>query len=886
MKIRIAVIIFSLLLFTFVIYSQGTSKLWMFGENAGIDFKNVPALPISTGIIFTSESGTTVTDSIGHLLFLVSNNTVYNTNKIDMPNGSSLICNGGSSAQAPLVLQNPVNSNQYYIFQTADEMDPQFKGNLRYSLVDLCLDNGFGDIISTLKNIQIPGNYSERITAIPLKNGSEYWILCSEHFVNTIHCFKLDVNGIDITPVTSKFGDIYSAQVGFIVANHRKDQIAYSSSLDVNNGIWIMDFDTLSGKASNLNQIELFKHLYGIAFSPNDKSLYYSYFYGNSGIYQYDLVNKINTPLIDKLGNYLYGQIVEGPDKIIYIAKPNAKQIAAIINPDSPGIACNFIDNYLNLNAGSLCKLSLQNTALFFRNKTIENRPDLLGSDTVLCSPFNLKLFVNYPQVIWSDGTVKQDIIITKPGTYWVKVEECNSIKIDTIHIKEASTAATLMMTVCDSTSINGIRYIQSGIYTQILTNTNHCDSILTIQLNVLKNSNSKLEMNACDSAIINGTIYTQSGFYKQTLKNSNQCDSILNIELRLLKSNASSIAINSCDSTKINGVSYTQSGNYLQTLTNVDLCDSMLQINLKILKSSSSTLFRSGCDSIIINSIKYLQSGKYKQYVLNMNGCDSLIQIELSITKSTLNTLKAGNDTSICQGERIVLQGSYNGISNLSWESKFGYFENPNQLITTYYSNSIGDDIVYLHSKDDCNYYTDSLTIHIIPKLNIELHQDTLFAPCNEFVFSATGATKYIWTPKAFIECLDTLCQKVKIITTVPIHFTISSMDPCVEPAFLNIAGLQLNNDLFVPNVFSPNGDQINDLFLPTFKCDQVEFYKLQIFDRFGNLVFETLNKDNGWNGKFESQNMNPGVFAYHIQYQIKGSKRKLKAGDVTLVR
>lgn len=86
-----------------------------------------------------------------------------------MPNGSSLICNGGSSAQAPLVLQNPVNSNQYYIFQTADEMDPQYNGNLRYSLVDLCLDNGFGDIISTLKNIQIPGNYSERITAIPLK---------------------------------------------------------------------------------------------------------------------------------------------------------------------------------------------------------------------------------------------------------------------------------------------------------------------------------------------------------------------------------------------------------------------------------------------------------------------------------------------------------------------------------------------------------------------------------------------------------------------------------------------------------------------------------------------------------------------------------------------
>ena len=101
-----------------------------------------------------------------------------------------------------------------------------------------------------------------------------------------------------------------------------------------------------------------------------------------------------------------------------------------------------------------------------------------------------------------------------------------------------------------------------------------------------------------------------------------------------------------------------------------------------------------------------------------------------------------------------------------------------------------------------------------------------------------------------------------------------------------MNLSLAQSQTEVWLPNVFSPNGDNINDVFLPVFNCEQVDFYNLQIFDRWGNLIFESLSKDKGWNGKYQDQNINPGVYPYVVQYQIHGSERKVKAGDVTLVR
>jgi gliding motility-associated-like protein len=85
---------------------------------------------------------------------------------------------------------------------------------------------------------------------------------------------------------------------------------------------------------------------------------------------------------------------------------------------------------------------------------------------------------------------------------------------------------------------------------------------------------------------------------------------------------------------------------------------------------------------------------------------------------------------------------------------------------------------------------------------------------------------------------------------------------------------------DLFIPNVFSPNGDGLNDGFRPDYTGDQP--YVIQIFDRWGNLLFNSNNKTTYWDGLDDNGNPVPeGVYYFRISV---GSQSY--AGDVTLVR
>lgn len=85
---------------------------------------------------------------------------------------------------------------------------------------------------------------------------------------------------------------------------------------------------------------------------------------------------------------------------------------------------------------------------------------------------------------------------------------------------------------------------------------------------------------------------------------------------------------------------------------------------------------------------------------------------------------------------------------------------------------------------------------------------------------------------------------------------------------------------ELFIPNVFSPNDDGINDLFLPQYTGHQP--FNLQIYDRWGVLIFETRNKTQGWNGKdMKGMDVVEGVYYYHVDI---GDKQY--TGSVTMVR
>jgi gliding motility-associated-like protein len=89
----------------------------------------------------------------------------------------------------------------------------------------------------------------------------------------------------------------------------------------------------------------------------------------------------------------------------------------------------------------------------------------------------------------------------------------------------------------------------------------------------------------------------------------------------------------------------------------------------------------------------------------------------------------------------------------------------------------------------------------------------------------------------------------------------------------------------IFLPNTFTPNDNNRNDVYRPLGKYFK-DIIIFRIFDRWGETVFETTNKNAGWDGAYKGQRLEPDVFFYYLEgICIDGSKQILK-GDVTLVR
>jgi hypothetical protein len=185
----------------------------------------------------------------------------------------------------------------------------------------------------------------------------------------------------------------------------------------------------------------------------------------------------------------------------------------------------------------------------------------------------------------------------------------------------------------CDSLNINGQTFTQSGTYTQTLTASSGCDSVLTLNLNIGQSSYQTLTFTACDSLSLFNVTYTQSGTFLQTLRAYDGCDSVLILNITIRYSSSASVTLDACDSITVNGQSYSQTGVYTQTLANSNGCDSILTLNLNIGTSSTQNLSLTACDSLVLNGLIYYQSGNYTQILSSIDACDSVLNLSVNIT-------------------------------------------------------------------------------------------------------------------------------------------------------------------------------------------------------------------------------------------------------------
>src|SRR6188768_434859 len=147
-------------LISFTASAQHEADKWFFGTFAGLDFFNGSPVVLSGSAMATNEGCATISDNNGNLLFYTDGITVWNKTHQVMPNGTGLM-GGISSTQSSICIPLPGSTTIYYLF-TVDEVGGP--NGFRYSIVDMSLQSGLGDV--TTKNTLIQNTMTEKLTAV------------------------------------------------------------------------------------------------------------------------------------------------------------------------------------------------------------------------------------------------------------------------------------------------------------------------------------------------------------------------------------------------------------------------------------------------------------------------------------------------------------------------------------------------------------------------------------------------------------------------------------------------------------------------------------------------------------------------------------------------
>ncbi|MCR9174165.1 MAG: T9SS type A sorting domain-containing protein, partial [bacterium] len=264
----------------------------------------------------------------------------------------------------------------------------------------------------------------------------------------------------------------------------------------------------------------------------------------------------------------------------------------------------------------------------------------------------------------------------TSSGTYTAVLtgsNGCDSTATLNLTINTA-TSGSESVTTCDSYtwSANSTTYTTSGTYTATLTNTAGCDSTATLNLTINNSSTGSETAVACGSYTwaTNGMTYTSSGAYTAVLTNTQGCDSTVTLNLTINSPTSGSESVTACNSYtwSANGTTYTVGGAYTATLTGSNGCDSTATLNLTINNSTSGSETASACEFYTwpTSGMTYTSTGTYTTTLVGSNGCDSVVTLNL-----TINTPTTGTETAtVCDqyvwaadGNTYTATGTYTAI-------------------------------------------------------------------------------------------------------------------------------------------------------------------------------------------------------------------------------
>ncbi len=911
--ISILIIIFCT---TVTLLAQKEANNWYFGTKAGVSFNQEPPVALLDSRINTIEGSASISDDNGSLLFYTDGITVWNKNHDTMINGYGLH-GDNSSVHSALIVKKPNSSRYYYVF-TSDQpksyASPSY--GINYSVIDIKKNLGKGEVIS--KNNQLLDNSTERLAATYHSNNKDIWVVTMNNNEDSLYTFLVSEKGLENNIAIQKTNiTINSGE-----SNLSRSQIKFStdgkkltfSTLNFNISphtaylvkVYVFDFDNKSGKISNKKELlHINKNLnspfidaYGLEFSPNSEILYMTL--NEKGIYQCPIKTIKNDNLLDTTcfkinGNSTktYYSLQLAPNGKIYAAS-SGNTLAAINYPDSVGNSCffdsakinlrsgwcnsglpsmvypNIYSSYLCLGDSTLIKKTLSSadsikwqlgdgaqttttqtfikykyqdtgeytvTAITYKggkadtlNHTLHiyTMPKLdLGNDTLLCTGDSIAFNLSHPDIenyLWSTGDTLPTKILKSAGTYAVEISNTGCKSSDTINIKQLANCQISSAKFCygDDTELS-------------ITNTN-ADSITW-------NFGDGIFQTTTNDSFIHK--YQDSGTYTVTAKQY----------LEGLSANITKqITITRVDKPNLGNDTIICKGKNLQ-------------INYPPLFDNYT--WNDGTNTPVKAITK---EGLYWMEV-EKNGCKGRDSIEVLFFDCDFTI------SNKCLGDTTEIKLAGNNQDSVKWELGDNTSQTTVSSQTKYryttkgsYTATARVYIGKLHIILSENFEVIEFPKSNLPKDTGVCENQTVNANISSptaSIFWNNGSNLSVITPNQSGQYILTLTE-----------------GECITKDTINISILECGCDLYFPNAYSPDNNNLNELFYPTTECP-LKQYKLQIFSRWGALIFESQDMKHGWDGTYKSLPVPNGAYIWVATYQsfITGKKYSQK-GSVTLLR
>ncbi len=837
-------------------------NVWSFGKNAGIDFNSTPPVAIKTGIS-TSEGSATICDDKGTLLFYTDGTTVWDRTHTVMPNGSDLIgkiCYDNhasitnSTSQGTIIIPLPDEADQYYVFSLgAFECEAEF-GKLYYSVIDMSLNNGLGDVVHDKKGILFAENLTEHMYAV---NGRhcDIWLVVVSEPDTSFRAYNINYNGLATTPTISPRlidtrDSFRKSRLGCIdiSPDGRKLAIAQGSLV-------LYDFDRNTGSVTNplVLNTDSFRYRYGVCFSPDNSKLYVSdeaVLFMPTELLQFDLSAGDTTAIIKsktRVGGAAHAtHIRRAPDDKLYIS--GLPTVLGIINePNLAGENCAFTPRGLRLVPETGANLGLPNYATIVPdNKKYNTTIDTLYCIDSFLLEAKLPIGVHY---LWNDGLAADKRWVSQTGTYWLSYQQKDAECIkyfDTFHIVFADMRRIFTTTVADALCA--------------------ADSILI-----------QPKMSGAPEYLWDDltqeperTVY-QKGKYWVNYYIDSSCTAYSDtFDIRYPEKDPKlSFAIDTLICL----------GDTVHFMNNSDTSFNRFQWH-----------YGNGAGSPLHSpEYAYTRAGRYEVKLLASIGdkcLDSLIQYIEVDAIYPLSFLK--DKDMICQGASVMFTPRVdNQVMLLHW--RFGPDDDwttPDMSAMRHAFSLPGTFVVQLTAQNRvCPATQFQDTVRVLANPIVYLGPDTLQCWQGGAIFLSNKASQtdvayhYLWNTGATTE-------HIKVVH--PGEYTLRVSTDSLGCATSETIYITKDCMIDIPNGFTPNGDGHNDYFLPRqVLASGIETYQMRIYNRWGQLIFDTHSIDGrGWDGRFNGQLQPQGTYLYMIDVHHTNGVSQQYRGNITLIR